>query len=200
MKKSKVLSLYIIFCAFLLVLFSPYAFSQEFAPYGPEGNVEDWTIMESSYTTIFVARDINIGRVARQIDVNFARYDPIERSLFLNKGISDAERLANKIDIIVRKAKKILDIYPQAYHVNIRVYEDDEQLWDIYEDIFEERREYKAFYIHKFETIYISLPNISESTLAHEIGHSIIDNYFTVLPPAKIRELLASYVDIHLKD
>ena len=197
MARSKASPLLIIYSTLFLVLFSPHAFSQE---YDTKGNIEDWNIVESSYATIFVSKDIDLRSVIKRIDVRFARYDPVEDKLFFDKGFSDTERLANKIDIVVRKAKKILDMHPKGFHVNIRIYERDRALWDIYEDIFSERKEYKAFYVHKFRTIYISLPNVSESVLAHEIGHSIIDNYFTILPPSKIRELLACYVDVHLRD
>ena len=175
-------------------------FAQGFGSQGPEGEIGDWTIVESSYATIFVDKDIDIRDVSRKIDVDFARYDPIEKELFYDKGISDAERLANKIDIIVRKDKKTLDMHPQGFHINLRIYENNGELWNLYEDIFRERKEHKAFYIHKFRTVYISLSNVSESVLAHEIGHAIIDNYFAILPPQKVRELLACYCDVHLKD
>lgn len=200
MRDSRGPLLSIIFLALFLALVSPCAFSQQFGPHGSEGNIEDWAVVKSSYATIFVDRDIDLSDVAKRIDVGFARYDPVASKLFLGKGISDSERLANKIDIIIRKAKKILDMHSQGFHVNIRVYETDEDLWNIYEDIFKERKEYIAFYVHKFQTVYISLDNVSESVLAHEIAHSIIDSYFAVLPPEKIRELLGCYVDIHLKD
>ena len=200
MARRRFLSLSIIFLAFVLILSAPCAYSQQFGAYGPEGNIEDWIVVESSYATIFVDKDIGLKDVVKRIDVSFAIYDPIESRLFLNKGISDEERLANKIDIIVRKARKILDMHPQGFNVNIRVYESNQDMWDTYQEIFKERKEYIAFYIHKFQTVYISLDNVSESVLAHEIGHSIIDNYFGVLPPMKIRELLACYVDVHLKD
>ena len=193
------LTLSVIFLGLFLVL-SPSAFSQGLDRRGPEGDIEGWTIVEGSYATIFLDKDIDLKRVSRRIDVNFARYDPLERKLFFDKGITDTERLANRIDIIVRKDKKTLDMHPHGFHVNIRIYKNNREMWDIYEEIFKERKEYKAFYIHKFRTIYISLPNVSESVLAHEIGHAIIDNYFAILPPMKIRELLASYCDVHLKD
>lgn len=196
MAKGRTALLYIIFSTLFLVLFTPCAFSQE----GPGGGVEDWAVVESSYATIFVDTDVDLGNLVKRIDVSFARYDPIEKRLFLDRGISDSERLANKIDIIVRKARKILDMHPQGFHVNIRVYETEEDMWNIYENIFKERKEYMAFYIHKFQTVYIPSDNVSESVLAHEIGHSIIDSYFGILPPEKIRELLACYVDVHLKD
>ncbi len=190
---------FIIFLTVFLAL-SPPLFSQEFGPRGPEGDIEDWTIIESSYATIYAERDIDLRNVARKIDVSFARYDPIEKTLFYDKGISGAEKLANKIDIIVRKDKKILDMHPQGFHIDIRIYESNKELRGIYEEIFKESKDHKAFYIHKFRTIYVSLPNVSESVLAHEIGHAIIDNYFAILPPMKIRELLACYCDVHLKD
>lgn len=150
--------------------------------------------------TIFVDKDIDLRKLVRRIDVGFAKYDPIEKKLFYNKGISDKEKLANRIDIIVRKNKKTLEMHPHAFHINIRVYENDKDLRNAYEDIFRERKDHKAFYIHKFRTIYISLTNVSGAVLAHEIGHAIVDNYFAILPPHKIRELLACYCDVHLKD
>jgi len=191
-------SFYIAFIA--LILFIPEASAQPFGPYGPEGEAEDWVVIESNYATIFIDKDVKVKKVSDRIDVSFARYDPIERELFLDKGVTEEEKLANKIDIIVRKAKKILDMHPRDFHVRIRVYESEEALWELYEDIFKEKKEHMAFYIHRFETVYIPIKNVSESVLAHEIGHAIIDTYFRMLPPEKIRELLACYVDVHLKD
>ncbi len=176
------------------------ASAQTAGRYGPEGDVEDWTVIESNFATIFVDKDLSVKRVSGRIDVGFARYDPIEKQLFLDKGQTDEDKLANKIDIIIRKVKKILDMYPEGYHIRIRVYEDEEHLWEVYEDIFKERKEYKAFYIHRYETVYIPIENVSENILAHELGHSVIDTYFRILPPEKIRELLACYCDVHLKD
>jgi hypothetical protein len=39
-----------------------------------------------------------------------------------------------------------------------------------------------------------------EGILAHEIAHSIIDNYLLILPPKATAEILARYVDEHLFD
>jgi len=41
---------------------------------------------------------------------------------------------------------------------------------------------------------------LNENILAHEMGHCIIDHYFVILPPRKIQEMLAVYVDIHLQE
>lgn len=195
----KLFSISILIIVVNIVSYSPCAFSQQYGSYGPEGGA-DWIVINSAYAQIFVDKNINLSDAAERLDIEFAKYDPIERKLFLGKGVSDEEKLANKIDIIVRKAKKILDMHPEDYSICIRIYETDEAMWSVYEEIFKERKEYKAFYINKFQTIYISLNGLSESVLAHELGHSIIDAYFKILPPEKIRELLACYVDVHLKD
>jgi predicted Zn-dependent protease len=47
-------------------------------------------------------------------------------------------------------------------------------------------------------TIYTSEQDISDSVIAHEIGHAVVDHFFTVKPPEKIGEMLAQYVDVHL--
>jgi len=160
----------------------------------------DWTVINSSYATIYVQNSVDLKSTVRKIDVDFARYDPVEKKLFLDRTISDTNELANKIDILARKARKILDMYPPGFKINIKIYDNQEALNDIYKEIFEEEADHKAFYVHKFHTIYISFSNLSESVLAHEIGHAIIDAYFTISPPPKIKELLACYVDLHLRD
>ena len=193
-KKIFYISIFFVFTA----VFPAYA---EGLPDGIAGeNIADWVVVRSLFSTIYIDKDIDIGSVSARIDTSFARFDPVENRLFLDKGISDEHILANKIDILVRKAMKVLDMRPDDFHVNIKLYEDEIALWTIYEKIFSEHKEYKAFYIHRYKTVYIPYENLGESVLAHEIGHAIIDSYFKILPPEKIRELLACYVDVHLKD
>ena len=43
------------------------------------------------------------------------------------------------------------------------------------------------------------MQDISDSVMAHEMAHAVIDNYFNVIPPEKTAELLATYVDSHLE-
>jgi hypothetical protein len=161
---------------------------------------ENWSVITSSYAAIYVQNSLDLKSAVRKIDVDFARYDPVEKEIFLERGLSSEAQLANRVDILVRKARKILDMYPEGFKIKIKIYNNQEELDGAYKEIFEEEANHKAFYVHKFKTIYISSNNLSESVLAHEIGHSVIDTYFTVLPPPKIRELLACYVDLHLRD
>jgi len=165
-----------------------------------EAAEKDWTVITSSYATICVQSGVDLTNAIKKIDVDFAKYDLVEKEIFLERGISEEEKVANKIDILIRKTRRVLDMYPAAFKINIKIYNTQEGLNGNYKEIFEEDANYKAFYVHKFKTIYTSANNLSESVLAHEIGHSVIDSYFTVPPPPKIRELLACYVDLHLRD
>ena len=182
---------------FFYFIFLPfYAFSEEYEI----DNVSDFVIIKSSYATIYIHPSIDLTKLVDAVDVGFARYDPVESGLFMNRGITKEEVLANKLDIITRKAQNILDMRPRAFHVNLKIYPTEEDLAEVYKDLFREERYHKAFYIHALKTIFISQNNMSVEILAHEIAHSVIDNYFDILPPLKIRELLACYVDIHIRD
>lgn len=160
----------------------------------------DWQVIEGSFVTIYIDPDIDPRGAARMLDVDFARQDPVERDLFLNKGISDTERLLNKTEIIFRRARKVLNMFPANLHVTVKIYADRKELQRRYHDIFAEWEDYKSFYIFKYNTVYISGKTLDSHILAHEFGHAISDHYFIVQPPPKIKELLAGYVDLHLED
>jgi hypothetical protein len=84
--------------------------------------------------------------------------------------------------------------------IKIKIFRTRKELNDEYSKIFAATEDIKSFYIYKYNTIYVSEEDISDSVIAHEMGHAIIDHYFSVIPPEKVRELLASYVDLHLAD
>ena len=56
----------------------------------------------------------------------------------------------------------------------------------------------RAWYHHELNTIYINVEDLNEGILAHEMAHSIIDNYLFMRPPRPTAEILARYVDSHL--
>ena len=57
-----------------------------------------------------------------------------------------------------------------------------------------------AFYSHKTKTIYVDVSSITDGVLAHEMAHGVLNYYFKTPPPAKMQEILAQYVDLHLWD
>ncbi len=57
-----------------------------------------------------------------------------------------------------------------------------------------------SFYSPKYKTIFVSVKDIDLGVLAHEIAHAVIDFYYGMATPSKIQEVLAQYVESHLKD
>ncbi len=160
----------------------------------------DWRVIEGSFVTLYVDPEVNLRRAQGRLNVSFAKRDPVERHLFLDKGLDDGERLVNKFDIIYRKAQKILNMYPRNLNVDVKIYANERDMQRHYTDIFKEKQHYKSFYILRYNTIYISYSTLDAHILSHEMGHAISDHYFVIQPPPRIKELLAGYVDLHLED
>jgi len=57
----------------------------------------------------------------------------------------------------------------------------------------------RAWYIYERNTIYLNVRDVNEGIVAHEMAHAIIDHYLLVRPPRATAEILARYVDEHLK-
>ena len=91
-------------------------------------------------------------------------------------------------------------MYPPGIHVTIRVAKDNSQISAEHAARYGFGTDAIAFYIFENNTIYATAREISESVLAHEMGHCILDHYFGIRPPRKIEEMLAMYVDEHLQD
>jgi len=60
--------------------------------------------------------------------------------------------------------------------------------------------DYVAFYAPRDKVVYVSVDDADLSVLAHELTHVILDHYFGIAPPVKIHEVLAQFVEEHLKD
>jgi len=162
-----------------------------------EENNEDWAIMETQFFTISYPKEIDIKRINRRIDTRFIDVD-LPDSLPSKR--HPEQLLAYKLDQIFRKVVALLDMYPRGIHVNVKIYQDPEELLGVCDGIAGRANRASSFYIHKEKTIYIAVKDISEVVLSHEIAHSIIDHYFVILPPRKIQELLATYVETRLED
>jgi hypothetical protein len=44
------------------------------------------------------------------------------------------------------------------------------------------------------------MQDVTDSQIAHEMAHAVIDDYFKVIPPERTAEFLAVYVDSHLEE
>lgn len=106
--------------------------------------------------------------------------------------------LKKKVDALYERVQEILDMRKRMKKVTIHIYHNRKQLHAAYFDIYKKKCRYRAWYIYKYNIIYVNSDDINEGILAHEIAHSIIDHYLTVRPPSATAEILARYVDSHL--
>ncbi len=162
---------------------------------------QKWKKMESEYCEIYFLNYSELKKINSKINVfsislNFKK--KIIKPKIKTKSVS--EKVKRKFDIIFKKAEEILNMYPGGIKVKIRIYLNQKQLNGVYRKMFKRENKALSFYVYKTNTIYISVQHISEGVLAHEMGHCIIDHYFVILPPRKVQEILAIYVDTHLKD
>ncbi|MCK5534998.1 hypothetical protein KAI68_07770 [bacterium] len=162
---------------------------------------QKWKKINSEYCEIYFLSYSELKKINSNVDVSSISLDfkkKIINSKIKTKSIS--EKVKRKFDIIFRKAEEILNMYPRGINVKIRIYLNQKQLNRVYRKMFKGENKALSFYIYKTNTIYISTEHISEGVLAHEMGHCIIDHYFVILPPRNVQEILAIYVDTHLKD
>ena len=154
---------------------------------------------ESRFATIHIRGNVDLKLVDKNLNtrrvksIHFRDYARIESGSLI-------ERISAKFDLLVLRTQEILDMYPDDFHVNIVIYERDDSLAERYQEIKGEKIDLYSFYYYNNNTIYTSQRRLNANVMAHEIGHAVTNNYFVVLPPAKIRELLSQYVDVHLND
>ena len=159
----------------------------------------DWLKIETNYFTVEYQSSVSLKTVAARLNTR-----GFFSSGFFGSSSSSAatpeEEVAQRLDRLLKRAEELLDMYPPKLKITIKIFTDSSALDDAYFKMFGGRPGYKAFHIYQYQTIYTSEETISDSVIIHEMGHSIVDNYFSTNPPPKVSELLATYVDMHLED
>lgn len=158
-----------------------------------------WVTSKSNRIILFYPSDINLKRLEGRLHSRWFSISPVEREMFMNSSYSIEERIIARLESILLRVEQILGMKPHSMEIKIKIFRDRRELCGEYSTIFCTTQNYKSFYIHGLETIYSSMQDISDSVIAHEMAHAVIDNYFKVIPPEKTAELLATYVDSHLE-
>lgn len=107
-------------------------------------------------------------------------------------------RIKEKIDRICGRVQEILAMKPAALSFQIQLLPTRKEVQEIYQQQYQRRVDYIAFYSPRSETVYFSVKDLRLPVFAHEIAHAVIDRYFDKPPPVKIHELLAQYVEKQL--
>jgi hypothetical protein len=171
------------------------------SPTGDEKRKEEaltWERLETKYTIIHHHSLEDLKKFERKID--FASGDFSLKSLFSESNQEDAiGKLRLKIDALYERVQEILDMRKKfEKKVIIQLNPGRKELARAYRELFGGELRVRAWYLYEMNTIFISVDDVHEGMLAHEIAHSVIDHYFTVRPPRASAEILAVYVDTHL--
>ncbi len=184
--KLRLLGGFLISALFFLNQISPAIASTDYS-YGQR--------IDSRYCTIQFDAGVEVSKVNRKVSTRW-----IDSRIKVPKDTGPESELAAKCDILFRRAQEVLDMYPPGMHVTIRVTRDSSFVGRVHEAHYGRGTEAIAIYLFQENTIYASAKDISESVLIHEMAHSIIDHFFQARPPRKIEEMLAMYVDAHMRD
>jgi hypothetical protein len=153
-------------------------------------NIQDLNLFNEKIDFSADANSFSSFLSANQPSGTKLRGTKIERTALENKVIL-------KMDALVEKVQLILDMR-KPMNVIVKLYPDKTALQGAYFNIYKKKREFRAWYIFEYNTIYLNVQDLFAEMLAHEIAHAIIDNYLSVRPPRATAEILARYVGKHL--
>jgi hypothetical protein len=157
-----------------------------------------WEALETKYTVIQYQSAGDMHKLNARIQYGESHWGL--KSLFSSGQSNDGETVvADKVDAVFEKVQDILGMRRKMNKVMIQIYQNKDQLHAAYQSIYGGVCRIRAWYRFRNNTVYLNLNDLHEGMLAHELAHAVIDNYLTVRPPRATAEILARYVDRHLK-
>ncbi len=157
----------------------------------PASAEEEWTAYKTNCCTVKYTDEEYLRTFTRRIG-GFR---------FTSMGLDERLSLLKpRIDTIMEKVQAALDMHPSDIRIAIQLYPDYKSLEKVFRQFTLMGNTPLAFYSHKTKTIYLDVSSITDGVLAHEMAHGVINFYFKTPPPAKMQEILAQYVDLHLWD
>ena len=116
------------------------------------------------------------------------------------KDLSVESQISEKIDVIVERVEKILEMHPRNFSISLYILPRADKVRALYKKKYYRDVDFVAFYAPLEKAIYIAADEAKSTILAHEIAHAVIDQYFGVAAPAKIHEILAQYVEENFEE
>ena len=158
-----------------------------------------WHILDTKYTEIRYHSIKDLNKFNNNVDFSISTMGL--NWLFKKKSPNDIENeIKQKVDAVYEKVQEILDMRKSMTKVTIYVSRDKQELRFLYQKIYKTPCHFRAWYVYDSNSVYVNADDVHEGILAHEIAHSIIDNYLLICPPKATTEILARYVDDHLFD
>ena len=169
-----------------------------FAVHAAWADEDNWQSLPTKYTVLHFQslKDLELFNS----DIDYAS-GGVFQSLFGGAAGKDLkEQVVQKVDALFVRAQEILDMRKYMRRVQINLYPNKEALAEAYQKEVKKPGELRAWYTFEQHTIYVQVEDVNEGMLAHEMAHAIIDHFLQVRPPPATAEILARYVDAHLKD
>jgi hypothetical protein len=151
--------------------------------------------LKTQYATIAYDKEEQLRKFNRGVSLGSLSY-----LLRNRKSITSEDEVRNKVDVLVERVEAILDMFPRGLKFRIVLLSTDTEVQKVYKNKYGASVDYISFYSPREKTMYASVDDIRIGVLAHEMAHVILDFYFGVSPPVKVHEVLAQFVETHLKD
>jgi len=151
--------------------------------------------LTSRYTTITYFSDDDLRAFNRELYMG-----RLQSRLPKNRGNTVADEVIVKIDYIVEKVMSVLDMYPADLRFSIVIHPDTAGVKQEFKRLYHMDVNYIAFYSPTQNQVFFSANNARLRVVAHEIGHVVAENYFTISPPQKIHEVMAQFAEQHITD
>jgi hypothetical protein len=151
--------------------------------------------LKTRYATILYQNEDHLRRFNKEIPLGSLSY-----LLRGKKSITTDDEIRNKIDVLIERVEAILEMFPKDLKFSLSLLSSDDEVQGVYRSKYARNADYIAFYSPGDRTIFVSVKDIDTGILAHEIAHVIIDLYYGMSTPTKIHEVLAQYVETHLRD
>ena len=158
----------------------------------------EWIELETRYTIIRYKSADTLERFHKSIHYGHGWWAATSSFALLTD--DENKKIATmKTDAIFERVQEILDMRKQFKKVIINLYIDKKAMETAYVMLYKQDCRFRAWYEYKTNTISLNIKDCHEGMLAHELAHSIIDHFLQIRPPANTAEILARYVDTHLK-
>ncbi len=108
--------------------------------------------------------------------------------------------VAAKIDFIVEKVMKVLDMTSENLKFSMVIRQNEKVVQNDFKRLYKKNVKYIAFYSPQKNRVFFSANRSVIKVVAHEIGHVVVENYFKVSPPQKIHEVMAQFAESHITD
>jgi hypothetical protein len=154
--------------------------------------------IEGKYTIVYYPAGLDVAHLVQQLNIRPS--DKISVGESLNTKNSYEEELTQMLDTLFLQVSDILEMHLYNLKINIKVFNNNTELGDIYSRLFKSSLGGKSsFYASDFNSIYVSGDGFNPGIIGHEMSHAIICHYFPTPVPIKIQELLAMYTEYSLR-